>query len=194
MINLEEHPTVRHFREADPAAGEPIGRRLEASWLRRLALESGADDAGCIGIDRSELDAQRADILRIFPSAKTLLSFVCRMNRENIRSPARSIANLEFHNTGDEVNEIAHRMVRVLEQKGIRAINGAMGFPMEADRWPGKMWVVSRKPVAEAAGLGRMGVHRNVIHPRFGNFILLGTIILDAEIDEESYPIDYTPA
>ena len=27
---------------------------------------------------------------------------------------------------------------------------------------------------AEAAGLGRMGIHRNLIHPKFGNFVLLG--------------------
>ena len=49
---------------------------------------------------------------------------------------------------------------------------------MEADRWGEKMWTVSHKPVAVAAGLGQMGIHRNVIHPRFGNFILLGTVIL----------------
>ena len=48
-----------------------------------------------------------------------------------------------------------------------------MGFPMEMDRFPGKTWVVSHKPVAVAAGLGQMGIHRNVIHPKFGNFILL---------------------
>jgi len=29
------------------------------------------------------------------------------MNRENVRSPARSIANNEFHHTGDEVNDIS---------------------------------------------------------------------------------------
>ena len=52
-------------------------------------------------------------------------------------------------------------------------MNPAMGFPMEMDRFPGKSWVVSYKPVAVAAGLGHMGIHRNVIHPRFGNFILL---------------------
>jgi epoxyqueuosine reductase QueG len=38
-----------------------------------------------------------------------------------------------------------------------------------------------------------MGVHRNVIHPKFGNFILLGTILLDAEVSETSRPIDYNP-
>ena len=68
-----------------------------------------------------------------------------------------------------------------------------MGFPMEMDRYPGKAWVVSHKPIAVAAGLGRMGIHRNVIHPKFGNFILLGTILTDAEVTEESRPIDYNP-
>jgi epoxyqueuosine reductase QueG len=38
--------------------------------------------------------------------------------------------------------------------------------------------MVAHKPVAVAAGLEHMGVHRNVIHPRFGNFILLGTILV----------------
>jgi Fe-S-cluster-containing hydrogenase component 2 len=47
--------------------------------------------------------------------------------------------------------------------------------------------------VAVAAGLGMMGIHRNVIHPKFGNFILLGTILLDAEVSESSQPIDYNP-
>jgi NAD-dependent dihydropyrimidine dehydrogenase PreA subunit len=70
---------------------------------------------------------------------------------------------------------------------------GAAGFPMEADRWGSKMWVVSHKPVAVAAGLGRMGIHRNVIHPKFGSFILLGTVLMDTEVSEYSYPIDYNP-
>jgi len=73
--------------------------------------------------------------------------------------------------------------VAALERAGVRAINGgAAGFPMEADRWGGKMWVISHKPVAVAAGLGHMGIHRNVIHPKFGNFVLLGTVLVDAEV------------
>jgi epoxyqueuosine reductase QueG len=38
-----------------------------------------------------------------------------------------------------------------------------------------------------------MGIHRNVIHPKFGNFILLGTILIDAEVSEYDQPIDYNP-
>ncbi len=121
------------------------------------------------------------------------MSIVCRMNREPIRTPARSVANLEFHHAGEKVNEVARKVVAALEKQGIRAINPAMGFPMEMDRFPGKMWVVSHKPVAVAAGLGHMGIHRNVIHPEFGSFILLGTVLMDAEATVYDQPLAYNP-
>jgi ferredoxin len=38
-----------------------------------------------------------------------------------------------------------------------------------------------------------MGIHRNVIHPKFGNFILLGTILIDTEVTAYHRPIDYNP-
>lgn len=65
-----------------------------------------------------------------------------------------------------------------------------MGFPMEMDKFPSKIWIVSHKPVAFAAGLGMMGIHRNVIHPKFGNFILLGTVLVESEVTEYTQPID----
>jgi ferredoxin len=69
-----------------------------------------------------------------------------------------------------------------------------MGFPMEMDRWmTERVWVVAHKPIAVAAGLGHMGIHRNVIHPRFGNFILLGTVLVDAKISEYAKELDYNP-
>ena len=167
--------------------------KLDAAWLKQLAIDCGADDAGLVEIGHPGLDDQRADILKFYPRTKTLLSIICRMNREPIRNPARSVANLEFHNTGEEVNEVCRDIVSHLEQEGISAINPPMGFPMESANWPEKMWVVSHKPVAVAAGLGMMGIHRNVIHPKFGNFILLGTVLIGAEATEYDKPIDYNP-
>jgi ferredoxin len=148
-----------------------------------------------VAIGRPELDPQRDDVLRAHPWTRSLVSIVCRMNREPIRSPARSTANLEFHRTNEETDEVARRVVAALEARGVRAVNPSVGFPMEMDQYPGKIWVVSHKPVAEAAGMGRMGIHRNVIHPKFGNFILLATVLIDAEIaeDSQSRPIDYNP-
>src|SRR5437588_7308495 len=163
-MNLAEHPTVRRFHERHgehPVPADPP-KSLDAAWLRQLCLDCGADDAGLVEISRPALDNQRDDILRVFPPAKTLLSFVCRMNREPIRSSARSVANLEFHHTGDHVNEVARKVVTTLEKQGVRALNPAMGFPMEMDRSStGKIWIVSHKPVAVAPGLGPMGIHGN---------------------------------
>lgn len=196
MAQLDQHPTVKQYR-ASETTGTSVSRpqTLDRAWLYQLCLEAGADDAGFVEIGRHEIADQKAEIEWLLPNTRSLISIVVRMNRDNIRTPARSIANLEFHHTGDEANEIARRTVAALETRGVRAINGgAIGFPMEADRWGGgKMWVVSHKPVAVAAGLGHMGIHRNVIHPKFGNFILLATILMDADVSAYSKPIDYNP-
>src|SRR5437660_5352888 len=194
-MKLADHPTVKAFHEkAAQAPAPPAPTKLDANWLRQLCREAAADDVGLVEISRPALDTQRDDILRYCPPTKTRLSFVCRMNREPIRSPARSVANLEFHHTGDHANEVARKVVAALEHQGVRAVNPAMGFPMEMDRFStGKIWVVSHKAVAVAAGLGQMGIHRNVIHPRFGNFILLGTVLIAAEATAYGQPISYNP-
>lgn len=186
---MSEHPTVKKVRQT--AAVESSAAFIDAAWLRQLALDTGAADVGFVSVTRPEIREQRADIERAMAGTKTLISFVCRMNRESIRSTERSLANVEFHHVGDDVNEVGRQIAIALERRGVRALNVTVGFPVEADRWPGKMWVLSHKPVAVAAGLGQMGIHRNVIHPVFGNFILLGTVLMDAELQEEAVPLDY---
>jgi NAD-dependent dihydropyrimidine dehydrogenase PreA subunit len=189
---MTEHPAITAFRNRPPAPA-PAGP-LNATTLRQICLDAGADDAGFVEIGRPELASQRDSILRLLPGAKSLISIVRRMNRGNIRSPARSIANVEFHHAAEDTNEIALRIVSHCERAGFRAVIGApVGFPMEASHWPAQMWTLSHKPIAVAAGLGRMGIHRNVIHPRFGNFILLGTVILDREIGSYSAPVEFNP-
>jgi epoxyqueuosine reductase QueG len=188
-MELSSHPTVRLVQEK----GERPVRGIDAAELRALCLEAGADDVGFVGIDRREVADQRGEVLAALPGARTLIAYVVRMNPSSIRAPARSLANLEFHHTVDESDDVGRRIVRALIDRGYRAVNPATGFPMELERTTGRSWVVSHKPAAVAAGLGKMGLHRNVIHPRFGNFILLGTVITDLLAPAESAPIDYEP-
>jgi ferredoxin len=190
MSKMNEHPTVRAGR-LQPAA-ERAGQ-LDAAELRRICMDAGADDVGFVSVDRPELAADLEDIRRVFAPTRTLICLLCRMNPEPVRSPARSVANREFHATGDHVNEVAHAIVTTLSRLGIRAVNPAMAFPMEMERFPGKVWAVSLKTLAVAAGLGRMGIHRSLIHPRFGNFVLLGAVLIDSPVSEEGCPIDYNP-
>jgi ferredoxin len=195
MTKFDDHPTVKRLRELQNAQ-DTLSSPIDRDWLRSLCLNLGVDDVGFVSLDQPEIADQRAKILQAFPQTKSLISFVCRMNRDNVRNPARSVANVEFHHTGEDVNMIARKIVRELEDRGIRAINPAMGFPMEAQDYLDlhkKVWVVSHKPIAVAAGLGHMGIHRNVIHPKFGNFILLGTVLMNAEVTEYNQPIDYNP-
>jgi ferredoxin-NADP reductase/Fe-S-cluster-containing hydrogenase component 2 len=116
------------------------------------------------------------------------------MAREPVRGAPRSVANLEFHRAGHEVNAVGAAIVAKLEARGVRAVNPSMGFPMEMYQNPGHgIWVVSHKPVAVEAGLGHMGIHRNLIHPKYGNFILLGTVLIDCEATDYDHPIEYNP-
>lgn len=179
---LADHPSVRAVRARQAAAGPRTPRVIDADWLRELCLAAGADDMGVVSLDHPDLAGERESALHALPGTRSLISLVVRMNRDNVRSPARSVANQEFHRTGEIINETARGIVRALEDAGHRALNPSATFPMEMENYPGRIWVIAHKPVAVAAGLGAMGIHRNVIHPRFGNFVLLATLLLDAEV------------
>ena len=116
MTKLDDHPSVVRFRQSEPrprpgridaetAAATLPGRRGRRRRLRRDRPPRPGRPAG-----RHPAASSRR--------TKTLLSFVCRMNREPIRSPARSVANLEFHHTGDHANEVARKVVAALESRG----------------------------------------------------------------------------
>jgi ferredoxin len=190
-MKLDQHPTVVHHRKnRAPGTSAPS---LSDSALLDLARELGADDVALVPLDRPALSEEREQVLRHYPWCRSALSFVVRMNREPIRSTLRSVSNLEFHHVGEQVNEVSRAIVTRLEKLGMRAQNPSMGFPMEMDRFPGRIWIVSHKLFAVEGGLGKMGVHRNVIHPHFGNFVLLGTVLLEHEVSTGPSPLDFNP-
>jgi Fe-S-cluster-containing hydrogenase component 2/putative sterol carrier protein len=171
-----------------------IQKPLSLSWLKKICIEEGADDMGVIEVERPALDTEREGIRHVFPRTRTVISLVQAMNRENIQSPARYVANDEFHKTIEDLTQIARRIVKRLNRHGVRGVVPTVGFPMDMDRWGTlKIWDVSHKLMAEEAGMGRMGKNRNVIHPKFGNFILLESILIDHEIDVYDRPLDYNP-
>ena len=107
-------------------------------WLKTVALEAGADDAGLVEIGRSELEEHAEDILKIFPRTRSLMSIVCRMNPENIRCPSRDVSDLEFLQSFEQTNAVLRRIVKVLIENGVRAMSPSAGFPMDLAKWPGR--------------------------------------------------------
>lgn len=185
-----EHPAIAAAR----ARGlRPIPAPLTAAVVRELAIKAGADDAAVVSLDHPDLAEERPYVLRALPDARSLVAIVMRTHHDNIRSPQRSVSNLEFHRVGHEVDKIAQRVALELSARGHRTINPAMAFPMEMSEFPERTWIISHKRVAVAAQLGRMGLHRSVIHPQFGSFILLGTVITSAEVSGRPLPLTYNP-
>jgi epoxyqueuosine reductase QueG len=131
--------------------------------------------------------------IRIFPDAETVISSLKRANRDSIRSASLAVADQEFSKTYNSVSDVACRIIRRLNKLGIKGVAVPAGFPMDMTRWPGKVWELSHKLVAVEAGIGHMGLHRVVIHPRFGNHIALDTILIDAKIDHYDHPLAESP-
>lgn len=187
--SFDAHPTVVAARARPVTA--PV--RLTQADVRALALAAGADDAAVVPLDHPDLVEERAHVERALPGTRSLVALVVRMHPDDIRSPARSVANTEFHRAGHAMNEALQKVAVALSARGHRAINPAMAFPMEMASFPGRTWIVSHKRVAVAAQLGRMGLHRSVIHPRFGSFVLLGTVLTTADVDGTPAPLTFDP-
>ncbi len=168
-------------------------RRYASADLKEICLEAGADDAGFVNIDREALQKEREGILNVYPFTRSIISIIKVMNRENLQSAARYVASDEYHSVGDEFAGIGRRILRRLNKLGIRGVVPTKSWPMDLNRWPGKIWDVSHKILAVEAGLGQMGLNRIVLHPRHGSFIQLGSILIDSELDEYSRPLAENP-
>src|SRR4029077_9437772 len=112
---LRDHPIAERVRARTPIAPPTLTREE----LKALALECGADDCGVVSLDDPALAEERPHIRRAFPSARIAVSIVHRMHQAPIRSPARSVANNEFHNVSHDVEDVCRALVRRLEDLGI---------------------------------------------------------------------------
>jgi epoxyqueuosine reductase QueG len=190
----KNHPTVKWFYDSfnsqKSSVDPPI---IEKEWLRNLCLESGAADARFIEVDRPAIASQKGVILEALQATKTVASLAFRFNKEALRTVFHSLTNLEYHHTVDVANRVTRNLVTALQERGIPALNLSAGFPYEADRWPDVMHFVSDKPIAVEAGLGQMGWNRMVIHPRFGDAIILGTVLIGAELTSYDGPTEFNP-
>src|SRR5436190_23021936 len=108
-VRIDQEDVHIHTNSSNVSAG--VARRvLDAVWLRKLCLEAGADDVGFVELERPELATEKPHIERAFPRTRSLGSFVVRMNRDNVRDPARSVSNNEFYHSGREVDDVARHI------------------------------------------------------------------------------------
>ena len=161
--------------------------------IKKICMEAGVDDVGLINLDRNALKSQREGILHVYPFTRSIISLVIAYNRENIQSPARYMANEEFHCIAEKTSHLARKILRKLNQIGLRGVVVNNGWPMDMDKYPGKIFDVSHKVIAIEAGLGHMGLNRLVLHPKYGSSIMLDSILIGSTMDEYDNPLQENP-
>ena len=191
-MKLADHPTVRAYRQGRIAAPEPQAI-LHREELKKMAIAAGADDAGIVDLERDAMAGYRQDLLEAMPATKSVLILIFRVNQNHLRSLAHSVADYEFKQIWTEANHITRQLATQLQQTGIKALNMPSGFPYEAKRWPGKMWLTCDKVFAVEAGLGHMGYNRLLLHPTHGAGVILASILLAGSCDQYDQPLDFNP-
>lgn len=171
----------------------PAPHTFPADAIRQICLENGADEVGLVEIGRPELAQERQGILQVYPLTQTIISLSRALNRENMYSPARAVANGEFRRAEEDLFRISGEILRCLNAQDIRGVTLNPAFPMDMNRWPGKTWDVSHKTIAVEAGIGVMGLNRLVVSPRFGSTILLNSICINAPLDHYDQRLEQNP-
>jgi ferredoxin len=164
-----------------------------AEAIKTICLEAGADGVGLVDVDRESLAKEKEGILGVYSLTRSVIAVITVNNRENIQSPARYVANEEYHITGDKISSLSRDILRRLNRLGIRGVVVNKGWPMDMGRWPGKIWDVSHKIMAVEAGLGHMGLNRLVLHPQYGSCLQLDSILVNAAFDAYDRPLEDNP-
>ena len=191
-MRLADHPTVKAYKEGRIPSTPPSGE-LKADQLKQIALDAGADDAGIIDLSRDALADHRQDLLTAMPDTQSIMALVFRVHQQHLRSTVHSVADFEFKQVWTEANHTTRKIARQLQGMGINTVNMPVGFPYEATRWPGKMWLTCDKVFAVEAGLGHMGFNRLVLHPTYGAAVVLGSILLAGLCDTYDRPLEVNP-
>lgn len=193
-MDLEKHPTVQAYRQQTQHPRSSNVGPLDPEWVKKIVLDAGADDVGVAPLSSPGLDAYRDRMLKLLPEAKTCISVICRMNPVAVRSPYRQLYELEYHHMYSEVDRVAGRAAKRFLDHGILAADACSSYPMNMENWPGQgMWWVAHKPIAMASGRGYMGLSHLVVHPRFGSFMALASILIDRELTSYDRPIEFDP-
>lgn len=188
------------FVDIDAIDHHPIAPRHVLSPISaekfKQQIATFADDVGIISVDDPAIAHERDEILYIYPHAKTLVCLIGKENQAAMQSRYLPSANHELYTCEERVFEMGRKTVDYLESLGGAGLTTTIGWPQEvSQRWADKIWPLSHRLVAQAAGLGIIGISRNFLHHKFGAYCLIDTVITNLEFSqgEMDTPIDWNP-
>jgi len=176
-----------------PARG--VRSPLSLEELKRALREAcECDDVGVISIDDPAIAHEAEEIRYVFPHTRSLVCLIAEENKPSMQSRYLPTANHELYTTEERLFEMGRRAIAFLRTLGGAGVTTTMGWPQEVSvRWADKIWPISHKLVAQAAGLGVIGLSRNLLHPKYGAYCLIDTVLTDLELDSFDTSIEWNP-
>jgi ferredoxin len=177
---------------------------IEARWVRspisaadfKARVAEFADDVGLVRVDDPALAHELDEIRWVYPHARTLVCLIAEENKAAMQSRYLPTANHELYRCEERVFAMSERTLALVRSLGGAGLSTTVGWPQEvSQRWADKIWPLSHKLVAQAAGLGVIGTSRNFLHPKFGAYCLIDTVLTDLEFPDDAYdaPITWNP-
>ncbi len=183
-----------------------------AATLKQLALDAGFDLAGIARAGPTQYEEQyrawiaagkqgamgylagkideRLDVTRKFPWAKSLLCVALAYWQEGTDEPAEAQENrgrIARYAWGRDYHKVIPARLETVE----RALRSLLGdAPFEARIYSDTGPILERE-LAQRAGLGWVGKHTLLLHPRHGSWFLLGEMVLSLELPPDAPVTDH---
>lgn len=139
-------------------------KRIFAQWIN----DSRHADMDWLARD----PARRTDPARLLPQAKSILTLAVNYWRES-DSLEDGEGRVALYAAGQDYHRVLEKGMKALT-RGLSERNGAH-YKYYVDYGP-----ILERAFAERSGLGFVGRSANLIHPRFGTYVFIATIITDA--------------
>jgi epoxyqueuosine reductase QueG/putative sterol carrier protein len=176
-----------------PARGTPSPVSL-SDFKHALRAACDCDDIGVISLDDPAIAHELQEIRYVYPHTRSLVCLIAEENKPSMQSRYLPTANHELYTTEERLFEIGRRAIAYMRTLGGSGLTTTIGWPQEVSvRWADKIWPVSHKIVAQAAGLGVIGLSRNFLHKKFGAYCLIDTVLTDLEFAEFDHPVEWNP-
>ncbi|HEY2775577.1 MAG TPA: SCP2 sterol-binding domain-containing protein [Candidatus Binatia bacterium] len=183
------------YRQIDSEVLPSRGVRSPVSLEEfKQAVGAWAEDVGVISIDDPAIAHEVDEILYVYPHARSLVCLIGEENKPSMQSRYLPTANHELYSCEERIFEMGRRTIAYIRSLGGESLTTTIGWPQEvSQRWADKIWPLSHKLVAQAAGLGVIGTSRNFLHRRFGAYCLIDTVVTNLEFDAHDSPIQWNP-